>query len=178
MAVRQKSQAAQARADSLYWVRGSSVVTIPATTSASLISFDGALGAALGETVRNWTIERIIGNLVATVPAGTTAGRSYQLHLAIDMVEYDAIAAGSFPEPFSDQGYSFPWIDGRRVFAGDNPPSSFASPGINGMIFLDMRSKRRAKGSSHGLRMFGNHDNGLATNPALYFNYSALFRLR
>lgn len=176
--VRTMSKAAQDRSDNLYWTRDSSSVALPASTSSSLISFDGQLAAALGETARNWTIERIIGNLVLSIPASTAPGRSYSAFLGIDILPVESITDGSYPEPFSEQGIQHPWVEGRTVFADHTVPASYASPGINGIIQLDMRSKRRAKGSGFGLRMFGYHDNGLSANPVMYFTYSALWRLR
>lgn len=174
---RTQSRAAKERSDNLIWTRASSSVTVPATSSGSLIDFTSTLETATGENARNWTIERIIGELIFTVPAGTTAGRSYNVYTAIDIIHNEAIGAGNYPEPFSDN-ITPPWIDGRRVFADHTVPASYASPGVNGIVLLDLRSKRRASGLDQELRMFGYHDNGLSANPTLYYTYSALWRLR
>ncbi len=175
---KQMSRAAQERRDNLIWTRDSSSVSIPATDSASLIDFTSKLETVSGRAATNVTLERIIGNLVFSIPASTSPGRAYTVFTGIGFVEPDAITAGAFPEPFTDQkGFDYPWIDGRTVFADHTVPASYTSPGINGIVQLDLRSKRRARGIQE-LRMFGYHDNGLAANPVLYYSYSALWRLR
>lgn len=176
MANRQ-SKAQADRSAELVWTRDASSVTVGASTSGLLINFTSRLETATGDNARNWTIERIIGNFTWTVPAGTAPGRSYHAFAGIDVADDDMVAAGNFPEPFSDNK-SFPWVDGRRVFADHTVPASYASPGLNGELLLDMRSKRRARGFNESLVMFGYHDNGLGANPVLYFAYSALWRLR
>lgn len=172
------SKAAQDRSDNLVWIRNSSSSTLVASTAGNLIDFHGDLETALGETPRNFTVERIIGSLSLTVPASTAPGRSYHAYLAIDMLDIEQVVAGAYPEPFADQGYSHPWVDGRRVFADHTVPASYPVQGINGLIDLDMKSKRKAKGTRKDLRLFGYHDNGLGVNPVLYWAYSALYRLR
>lgn len=174
---RSQSKAAADRSAELVWTRDASSVTIPSSTSATLINFTSRLETATGDNARNWTIERIIGNLTYTVPASTAAGRSYHVFTGIDVADADMVAGGNMPEPFSDFK-SFPWVDGRRVFADHTVPASYPSPGLNGQLILDMRSKRRARGFNEELVMFGYHDNGLGANPVLYFAYSALWRLR
>lgn len=170
---RRPSMAQENRSRELVWVRSASSVSLPATTSGSLINFSSALNTAIGETARNWTIERILGNFTLTVPASTAAGRSYHAFTAIDVVD-DEIS--NLPEPFSDNR-SFPWVDGRRVFADHTVPVSYAAPGINGTFVLDMRSKRKGHGLGRSLKMFGYHDDGLGANPVMYYAYSALFRV-
>lgn len=174
---RSQSRAAEERSNELVWTRDASSVILPSTTSAELINFTDRLEVATGDNARNWTIERIIGNFTFTVPAATAAGRSYFVATAIDVGDSDLIAGGNMPEPFSDFK-SFPWVDGRRVFADHTVPASYASPGINGQMIVDMRSKRRARGFNEELVMFGYHDNGLSANPVMYYAYSALWRLR
>lgn len=174
---RSQTKAARDRSAELVWTRDASSVTVPATTSATLINFTTRLEAATGDNARNWTIERIIGDFTWTVPAGTAPGRSYHAFTAIDVADADAVAANNMPEPFSDNK-SFPWVDGRRVFADHTVPASYAGMGLNGQMYVDLRSKRRAKGFNEDLVMFGYHDNGLAANPTLYYSYSCLWRLR
>lgn len=174
---RTQSAAARQRSNELVWVRHSSSTTVAASSSASLIDFTAHLATALGENTRNWTIERILGNFVWSIPASTAAGRSYAAFAAIDIIEEDAATAGSFPEPFADPHQSYPWVDGRQVFADHTVPASYSSPGINGIFALDMRSKRRSRGFGQELHMFGYHDNGLSANPVLYYSYSALWRI-
>ena len=112
-----------------------------------------------------------------TVPASTSPGRSYFATVAIDVIDREAATAGGYPEPFADENH-YPWIDGRYVYADHTVPASYASPGVNGITTLDMRSKRKAKGSRTELRLFGYHDNGLGANPVVSIAYSALWRLR
>lgn len=169
-----QSRAASQRSKELVWIRDSSTSLLQTTTSATLIDFTTKLETVLGENVRNWTIERIIANCVLTVPAATAAGRSYSAFLAIDVIESEG---SSQPEPFTDQR-SYPWVDGRTVFADHTVSASYASPAINGLFMIDMRSKRAAHGTGKRLELFGYHDNGLGANPTLYWSYSALFRVR
>lgn len=176
-AMRSRSQAAQERSDNLLWTRGTASVTLPASASASIVEFTNGLEIATGEEARNWTIERIIGNIVYTIPASTAPGRSYSVFTAIDMMPVEAVVSGAYPEPFA-ANRNFPWVDGRRVYADHTVPASYTSPGLNGIINLDMRSKRRAKGVGQQLRMFGYHDNGLSANPGIEVVYSCLWRLR
>lgn len=171
---RTQSHRAKKRSDELIWIRDSSSTTLAASASAEIVSFTDKLATVLGETPKNWTIERIIGNITLTVPAGTTPGRNYSAFLAIDVLDTEA---SNPPEPFSDQR-PYPWVDGRTVFADHTVPASYASPAINGIVLLDMRSKRAVKGIGNELKLFGYHDNGLAANPTIFYTYSALFRMR
>ncbi len=178
MAARTPSRAAQDRSDNLFWTRDAGSFSLPPTDSASLINFTSRLETWTGDQARNWTIERIIGELIFTVPSATAAGRSYHSFLALGFIGDEAITASAYPEPFDDHKNRNPaWIDGRRVFADHTVPASYPSPGINGLLRLDVRSKRKAKGIEE-LRMWGHHDNGLGVNPVVYYTYSALWRLR
>lgn len=117
-----------------------------------------------------------MGNLSATVPASSVAGDSYTLNVAIDKFDGDQVAAANFPDVFVDQK-AWPWVNARRIFAGDTPPASNASQGVNGWIDVDMKSKRRCRGFREELHLVGHHDNGLGANPTLFWNLSMLWVL-
>lgn len=175
---RTPSKASRDRSSNLVWTRDSGNVVVPASAAGSIIDFTGKLETLLGETARNFTIERIIGQGLWSVPASTTPGAHYSGFLAIDLLHTEQIGPGNYPEPFGDDNIRPPWIDGRVVFADHTVPASFTSPAINGIFPIDMRSKRRGAGIGMELRMFGYHDNALAANPTFFFTYSALWRLR
>lgn len=164
----------------LQWVRNASSVAIPASTAAVLFNITTDLDTKLDRNVNNYTVERVLGNLQLSVPASTTPGRSYHAFLGMAIVEDDAVAAGAVPEPYGDP-ISWLWTAGPRCFAGASVPASYASPAEPHdltQIVLDVRSKRRIRQSNQSLVLVGYHDNGLGTNPTLYYNYSALFNVR
>lgn len=170
---RRMSARAEQRSRELIWVRDSSSVTVPASNAGTLIDFSTKLDTVLGEVARNYTIERIIGNLVLTVPASTAPGRAYTFLAEADVLNRELTG---FPEPYTDQSKA-PWSDGRTVFADHTVPASYASPAINGIIELDIRSKRVVQGVREQFIMYGNTDNGLGANPVMYYSYSALIRV-
>ena len=174
MARSNMSARARARSNELLWIRDSSSTILPASNAGTIIDFGSRLDAQLGETARNYTIERILGNFVLTVPASTAAGRNYTSLLEMDV--YNKEASG-FPEPYTDQSKA-PWSDARTVFADHTVPASYASPAINGIIDVDVRSKRMVNGLRESFALYGNHDNGLGTNPTIFWSYSMLVRVR
>lgn len=164
----------------LFWTRDASSVTIPATTAGSLISLDTVLNTALGRTVNNWTLERLILDLQYTVPAGTTAGRSYGAFLGLGLIDGDAAVAAAYPEPFGDN-VPWAWLDAPRLFADHTVPASYSSPAVPhsaSHVHVDIRRRVRMRQAGQTLRIVGYHDNGLAANPTLYFSYSALWNVR
>ena len=169
-----------ARYDRNYqWGTVSSSTTLP-TTAAALFNLQSQLETDLGLTLHNHTVERIVGNVVLEVPASTSPGRAYTAFLGLAILDIDQITSGAVPDPFEDS-INWIWEYGAKVYADHTVPSSYASPAVPHHLsspVLDIRQRRRARGSNQRLVLVGYQDNGLGATPSINVSLKTLFRLR
>lgn len=166
--------------NSLSWAPHSGVTTIAHTNSASIHNLTNDHESKLGRTLANYTVERVVGSIQMSAPAGSTAYDSAHVFLGLCVLENDAIGAGAIPEPFTDE-VPWLWTWGVQLFVPDNPSATLATlliPDHAAAPYLDIRQQRRVTGYNHSLILCGYDDSGISGALNISFQARSLFRIR
>lgn len=164
----------------LSWSPHSGSTTIAHTNAAVIHNLTNDHETKLGRTLANYTVERVVGSIQISAPAGSTAYDSAHVYLGLAVVENDSIGAGILPEPFADE-IPWLWTWGVQLFVPDNPSASLATlciPDHAASPYLDIRQQRRVAGFNHSLVLVGYDDSGITGALNVSFQARSLFRIR
>lgn len=161
------------------WATVSTSTTLAHTNAGLICSLTDAHNTELGRNMRDFTMERIVGSINISAPAGSSAYDSATVFLGIATVENDAVAAGAYPDPFGD---NIPWLWtlGAQVFVPDNPSASYSTlcvPEHLSSPWLDIRQQRRVKGDQ-SIVLVGYDDSGITGTLNISANLRTLVTVR
>lgn len=161
------------------WNSKTGSTTIPHTASGDIANLTDGLETDLGRQLRDYTVERIVGNIQISAPAGSTAYDSAFVFLGIIPVSSDARTASAYPEPYSDN-VPWLWTHGGQVFVPDNPSASLSTlciPDGLASVSVDIRQRRRVKGDSD-IMLVGYDDSGITGTLNIAYNLRTLYTVR
>ena len=145
------------------WTYHDTTQTLGHGSATTVLNFRSGLESQSGMNPSDVTIQRIIGQINVSAPAGATAYDSAKIFLGIVPVSADAITAGALPEPFGEN-VPWTWTHGGQVFVPDNPAASLSTLLIPDHVAsppIDSTAQRRIRGRQMSLVMVGYDDSGI-----------------
>lgn len=161
------------------WSFYDTTISVPHTNAGSLGNLTGILANDIGSNPRDYSHLRTVGSITISAPAGSTAYDSAKVFLGITVVDGDAAAAGSFPDPYGDN-VDWIWTHGCQVFVPDNPSATLSTPCIPDHLaspWIDIRQARRMRGDEL-LYIVGYDDSGISGALNISIDLRTLWQVR